>query len=220
MWPADKPARHALEGRYVRLEPIAALHAEALYAASTEGAGERFRYLAESPPADVAAMCRWIETAAAASDRIYFACVDRGSGRALGRQALMSIVPEHGVIEIGSILWGPKMSRTRLATEAVFLTASYVFDVLGYRRFEWKCNNLNEASKRAALRFGFQPEGVFRQHLWVKGQNRDTAWFSMLDGEWPLLRSEYDRWLSPDNFTAATGIQRSPVLAAVRVTEA
>ena len=119
-----------------------------------------------------------------------FAVVDKATGKAEGRQALMRIVPEHGVIEIGSIFWGPAMARRRLATEALYLHARYVFDELGYRRFEWKCNNLNEPSKAAALRFGFTFEGVFRQHMIQKGENRDTAWFSMLDGEWPALRQD------------------------------
>jgi RimJ/RimL family protein N-acetyltransferase len=122
----------------------------------------------------------------------------------------MRIVPEHGVIEIGDILWGPRMARTRLATEALYLAARHVFDDLGYRRFEWKCNDLNLPSKRAALRFGFAFEGVFRQHMWVKGANRDTAWFAMLDRGWPALRAEYERWLDPGNFDAS-GIQRTPL---------
>ena len=126
--------------------------------------------------------------------------VDSATGRTEGRQALMRIVPEHGVIEIGSIYWGPRMARSRLATEALYLAARYVFDELGYRRFEWKCNDNNTPSKRAAERFGFSFEGIFRQHMIQKGQNRDTAWFAMLDGEWPARKAEYERWLAPDNF--------------------
>ena len=112
----------------------------------------------------------------------------------------MRIDTTHGVIEIGSILWGPAIARTRIATEALYLFASYVFDTLGYRRFEWKCNDLNEPSKRAALRFGFTFEGAFRQHMVVKGANRDTAWFSILDSEWPRLVDAYLAWLAPENF--------------------
>jgi RimJ/RimL family protein N-acetyltransferase len=115
----------------------------------------------------------------------------------------MRIVPEHGVIEIGSILWGPGMARSRLATEALYLAARHVFEDLGYRRFEWKCNDRNEPSKRAALRFGFRPEGVFRQHMWAKGANRDTAWFALLDNEWRGLAPGYQRWLAAENFDAA-----------------
>ncbi len=132
-----------------------------------------------------------------------WAVIDRARGTAEGRQTLMRIVPEHGVIEVGNIFWGPRLARTRVATEALFLHARYIFDTLGYRRFEWKCNNGNEPSKKAAQRFGFQFEGVFRQHMIQKGRNRDTAWFAMTDGDWPALKREYERWLSPDNFDAA-----------------
>ena len=114
----------------------------------------------------------------------------------------MRIDPDHGVIEIGHILWGPAIARTRVVTEALFLSASYVFDTLGYRRFEWKCNDRNAPSKRAAARFGFRYEGLFRQHMVQKGRNRDTAWFAMTDGDWPALRVGYEAWLLPENFDA------------------
>ena len=130
--------------------------------------------------------------------------IDRATGRAEGRQSLMRIEPVHGVIEVGNILWGPAIARTRVATEALHLHAAYVFDTLGYRRFEWKCHNMNEPSKRAALRFGFTFEGVFRQHMVTKGRNRDTAWFAMTDGDWRgRLRAGYEAWLRPGNFDAA-----------------
>jgi RimJ/RimL family protein N-acetyltransferase len=130
----------------------------------------------------------------------------------------MRITPEHGVIEIGNILWGAPIARTRVATEALYLAAKYVFEDLGYRRFEWKCNDLNAPSKRAARRFGFTFEGVFRQHMWVKGANRDTAWFAMLDREWPRIRAAYERWLDPANFDAA-GRQRAALDASAAVGE-
>jgi RimJ/RimL family protein N-acetyltransferase len=135
-------------------------------------------------------------------DPLLFAVIDRVTGRAGGRQALMRIVPEHGVIEIGSIYWGPGVARTRLATEALYLFARHIFEDLGYRRFEWKCNNANEPSKRAAERFGFTFEGIFRQHMIQKGENRDTAWFAMLDGEWPTRKAGFERWLDEANFDA------------------
>lgn len=138
---------------------------------------------------------------------MFFAVVDAATGRAEGRQALMRIDRTHGVIEIGSIMWGPALQRSRMATEALFLFADHVF-ALGYRRFECKCNDLNAPSKRAALRFGFRPEGVFRQHMVVKGTNRDTAWFAMTDQDWQELRPGYLAWLAPDNFDADGG-QRS-----------
>jgi RimJ/RimL family protein N-acetyltransferase len=153
-------------------------------------------------------MRRWIALGETKDDPMYFAAIDRANDKAVGRQALMNIVPEHGVIEVGSIYWGPQMSRTRLATEALYLSARHIFDDLGYRRFEWKCNAVNEPSRRAALRFGFIYEGTFRQHMIVKGQSRDTAWFSMLDGDWPRLKAEYERWLDPSNFDA-DGTQKS-----------
>lgn len=138
---------------------------------------------------------------------MFFAVVDRDTGRAEGRQALMRIDTDNGVIEIGNVMWGPRLSRTRGATEAFFLFADHVFD-LGYRRFEWKCNDDNEPSKQAARRFGFSHEGVFRQHLIVKGRNRDTAWFSILDTEWPALRQRFVEWLDPTNFDES-GQQRT-----------
>jgi RimJ/RimL family protein N-acetyltransferase len=114
---------------------------------------------------------------------------------------LMRIDAANGVIEIGNIYWGPLVSRKPAATEALFLFASYIFDRLGYRRFEWKCNNRNEPSKRAAERFGFTHEGVFRQHMVVKGENRDTAWYAMIDKDWPAIRAGFEAWLSPENFS-------------------
>jgi RimJ/RimL family protein N-acetyltransferase len=207
--PCPRPAKVVLDGRYARLEPLAADHAPTLFEASAAlGAESRFAYLFDAPPAGMADMSAWIAAAAATEDPLFSAVIDKASGRAAGRQALMRITPEHGVIEIGNILWGPGISRKRAATEALYLTARHVFEDLGYRRFEWKCNNLNEPSKAAARRFGFTYEGLFRQHMWAKGANRDTAWFSMLDSEWPHLRREYDRWLDPANFDAA-GNQRS-----------
>ncbi len=209
MLPCPRPARKLLDGRYARLEPLSAGHAPALFEASTgPGADARFTYLFDVPPASPADMSAWIAKAAVTDDPFFFAVIDRASGRAAGRQALMRITPEHGVIEIGNILWGPAISRSRVATEALYLAARHVFEDLGYRRFEWKCHDLNEPSKKAARRFGFAYEGLFRQHMWVKGASRDTAWFSMLDAEWPRLRREYDRWLDPVNFDAA-GRQKS-----------
>lgn len=204
-WPA--PDRVVLHGRYASLVPLQPEHAEDLFAAS---APDRFRYLFEDPPGSVADISDWIARSVSVADPMFFATIDRSSGAAVGRQALMRVDAGNGVIEVGNILWGPAMVRTRVATESLFLLAEYAFDTLGYRRFEWKCNNDNEPSKRAAARFGFTPEGVFRQHMWVKGANRDTAWFSIIDREWPRLREEYHRWLEPSNFDAE-GRQRTPL---------
>ncbi|GAB2177075.1 GNAT family N-acetyltransferase [Dongia sp. agr-C8] len=199
-----RPERAPIDGRYARLEPLdPARHAADLLAsAQAEGAADRFRYLFEAAPADAAAFNAWVEKAAAGADPLFFAVIDKRTGRAEGRQSLMRIDPVHGVIEIGNILWGPAIARSRVATEALFLFAKRVFD-LGYRRFEWKCNNLNEPSKRAAERFGFSFEGIFRQHMVVKGKNRDTAWFAMLDRDWPRLKAGYEKWLEPGNFDAS-----------------
>ena len=204
-----RPAAEPLQGRYARLEPLrAATHGDALYeAAIADGADERFRYLWDVPPASRAEFDAWLARAAATDDPLFFAVIDRSTGRAEGRQSLMRIVPEHGCIEIGHIHWGPAIARTRVTTEALYLAACYVFDTLGYRRFEWKCDNDNAPSKRAAQRFGFTAEGVFRQHLVIKGRNRDTAWFAMIDTEWPRLRAAYEAWLDPANFDDA-GQQR------------
>ncbi|MBB2973762.1 GNAT family protein [Mesorhizobium sp. RMAD-H1] len=198
------PERKVLEGAYVRLEPLdAAKHGDGLFeASSVPDADTRFTWLFEDAPADRAAFQPWLEKVQASNDPLFFAVIDKASGKVAGRQALMRIDPAHGVAEIGSIYWGPLVARKAAATEAQFLFARYVFDDLGYRRYEWKCNNENEPSKRAAERFGFTFEGVFRQHMVAKGRNRDTAWFSIIDGEWPALREAYEKWLAADNFDA------------------
>jgi RimJ/RimL family protein N-acetyltransferase len=191
------------------LEPLDAIsHGDGLFEASTVAdAGERFRWLFEYPPESRAAYQPWLEKAEASTDPLFFTVIDEASGRIAGRQTLMRIEPAFGVIEIGNIYWGPLISRRPAATEAQFLFMRHVFDDLGYRRYEWKCNNRNEPSKRAAERFGFVFEGVFRQHMVVKGENRDTAWYSVIDKEWPLLRQAYEEWLDPGNFSA-DGSQR------------
>ena len=202
--PRPRPERKPLEGRYVRLEPLeAARHGDELYAVSSvPDAAERFRWLFDYPPEDRAAFQPWLDKAEASQDPLFFVVIDKASGRVAGRQTLMRIDPAYGVIEIGNIYWGPLIARKPAATEAQFLFMQHVFDGLGYRRYEWKCNNLNEPSKRAAQRFGFSFEGVFRQHLVVKGENRDTAWYSVIDKEWPPLRRAYLQWLDPANFDA------------------
>lgn len=202
------PQPIVLDGRYVRLEPLAAQHAEDLFAVSTmPGGAERYRWLFSEAPRSLAEMRQRIAAEDGDTTR-YVAVIDKASGKAVGQQGWMRISPQHASIEIGGVYWGLPMARTPLATEALFLFARHAFDDLGYRRFEWKCNNRNEPSKAAALRFGFKPEGVFRQDIIVKGESRDTAWFSIIDSEWPALRAEYARWLSPDNF-APDGMQKS-----------
>ncbi|TKT77520.1 GNAT family protein [Aquamicrobium sp. LC103] len=200
--PRQAPARKSMEGRYVRLEPLdPARHGDGLFAASaTLDAEQRFQWLYDYPPESREAYRPWLEKAATSEDPLYFVVIDKASGRIAGRQTFMRIDRAYGVIEIGNILWNDPVARRPAATEALFLFARHAFDDLGYRRFEWKCNNLNEPSKRAALRFGFSFEGVFRQHLIVKGENRDTAWFSIIDKEWEPIRRAFEEWLDPANF--------------------
>lgn len=199
-----RPARIVLEGRYARLEPLdPTVHAADLVAiAESPDAQSRYRYLFDPMPASAADVTDWATRAASSEDPLFFAVIDVATGACGGRQALMRFDAAHGVIEIGSILWGSAIARTAVATEALVLAASYAFDTLGCRRFEWKCDDRNEPSKRAAERFGFTFEGVFRQHMVVKGQNRDTAWFAMTDADWPLVRAAFEAWLDPSNHDA------------------
>ena len=165
-------------------------------------AGDLHRYLFDDPPESREAFQNWLERAQASEDPSYFAVIDKQTGKAVGRQTFMRIEPAHGCIEIGNILWGPAIARKPAATEAHYLFMRHAFEDLGYRRWEWKCNDLNAPSKRAAERFGYTAEGVFRQHMVVKGQNRDTAWYAILDSEWPKLKRAYEAWLDPGNFDA------------------
>jgi RimJ/RimL family protein N-acetyltransferase len=200
-WPALP--RGAIEGRYCRLEPLdAGRHGDALFAASTgPEAGRLHRWLPDAPPKSREAFEAWLAEKSASADPMFFAVIDRASGAVEGRQSAMDINRDHGTAEIGHILWGPRIARGRVATEAFFLFADLAFR-LGYRRYQWRCNALNEPSRRAALRFGYRFEGIFRQHMVVKGESRDTAWYSILDTEWPRLAAGYRAWLAPENFDA------------------
>lgn len=200
--PAARPRPIAMEGQYVWLEPLDPVkHGDALWE-GTHGPEreELWRYLFEGPFPDRAAFNAHLERKAVPGDPLFFAILDRPSRRAVGYASYMRIERVHRCIEVGSILYTPALQRTRGATEAMYLMARHVFEDLGYRRYEWKCNALNEPSRRAALRLGFAFEGIFRQHMIVKGRNRDTAWFSMLDTEWPARKMAFERWLAPANF--------------------
>ena len=187
----------------MRLEPLdPAIHGDDLYAASL-GADDTWLYLPYGPFNSRGAFISWLEGRAPVEDPLTFAIVDRETGAARGLTSLMRIVPDHGVIEVGHIWLSPALQRTRQATDALYVQARHVFDDLGYRRFEWKCNAANAGSRRAAERFGFVFEGVFRQHMVVKGRNRDTAWYSMLDSEWPSRRAAFEAWLSAENFDSS-----------------
>jgi RimJ/RimL family protein N-acetyltransferase len=214
--PAVLPGRIALNGHLVRLEVLDPdRHAESLYTSShVEGAEALWQHLAYGPFGSQAEFTTWLNERAASADPLFFAVVEWESMRALGMASFMRMVPEHGVIEIGHIWFAPEIQRTRTSTEAIFLLAGHAFDDLGYRRLEWKCDSLNEPSRRAAERFGFTYEGVFRQHMVVKWRNRDTAWFSITDGEWPVRKAAFEAWLAPENFDDAGRQRRS--LSAVR----
>jgi RimJ/RimL family protein N-acetyltransferase len=198
--PAVRPGAIVLQGRYGRVERLApGRHGGDLWSA-LQGYDEIWTYMsAYGPFADAAAFQQWLASREQLVDPYYYTILDT-SGRALGLSTLMEIRPEHRSIEVGHIVYSPALQRTPLATEAQYLLAAYVFDTLGYRRYEWKCNALNAASRQAALRFGFGLEGVLRRHMIAKGRNRDTAYFSMLDSEWPTRKAAFERWLAPENF--------------------
>ena len=199
--PALRPRRQTLEGRVVLVKPLDPVaHLDALYEGTHgEGSQELWRYLFEGPFANRFAFDEYHKQAAVSEDPFFFAIVDKSTGLAVGRAAYLRMDVAHKVIEVGHILFTPKLQRSIGATEAMYLMAQHVFD-LGYRRYEWKCNSLNAPSLRAARRLGFTFEGIFRQHMIVKGRNRDTAWFSMLDSEWPDRKANFERWLDPRNF--------------------
>ncbi|KPA89864.1 acetyltransferase, ribosomal protein N-acetylase [Pseudomonas asplenii] len=208
---APAPSTRRLEGRFIVLEKLdAARHGDELYRA-LEGPGadpKLWDYLPYGPfPQREGAFDDWLAGHAASSDPYFFAVVDKASGEVQGALSLMSIVPAQGRIEIGHVTFGAPMQRSPKSTEAVYLLAREAF-ALGYRRLEWKCNNDNARSRAAAERLGFQFEGVFRQHMVVKGRNRDTAWFSIIDSEWPAVNAGFERWLSEDNL-GATGQVRT-----------
>jgi RimJ/RimL family protein N-acetyltransferase len=210
--PARYPEALVIEGRHARLEPLGAQHLPGLYEASTRpGAPARFLYLADVVPKDMADMERWLAGADHDGQRVGFAVVDRQDGRVGGRFFLMRIDPGHRSIEVGNILFGAGLARTRVATEAIFVLARHCFEALGYSRFEWKCNRLNAPSRRAALRFGFVFEGIFRGDVILRGRLRDTAWYSITADEWPRVRDGFERWLEPGNFDAEGRQRRSLV---------
>ncbi len=207
--PARRPQRAPLDGESVRLEPLSPeRHGEDLFAA-TKGADATWFYLPYGPFAGQREFVGWLEERVGLDDPLAFTIIDREAGAARGIATLMSIEPEHGSIEIGHIWLSPPLQRTRQATEAIFVLARYAFDDLGNRRLEWKCDAENEPSRRAAERFGFTFEGVFRQHRVIKGRNRDTAWYSITNGEWPVRRAAFEAWLAAANFDADGRQRRS-----------
>jgi RimJ/RimL family protein N-acetyltransferase len=201
-----RPGDEVLTGVRVRLEPLAAAHADALFAAQA-GDDALWDYMAVGPFTDAEAWRRWVDASAAGEDPRYYAVVaEQGPA---GVVSYLRIEPADGCIEIGHIWYGPALQRTAAATEAIYLLARHAFDSLGNRRLEWKCDSRNARSRAAAERFGFTFEGIFRQHMIVKGRNRDTAWYSMLDREWHTRRAAFETWLAPENFDAQGHQRRS-----------
>jgi len=206
--PPDRPQHTVLQGRYCRLEPLDAdRHAADLHAAnSLDREGRMWTYLFSGPFATLAEYTAWLEAREDSLDPLFFTIVDGATGRATGISSYLRIDTAHGVIEVGHLAFSPLLQRTRAATEAMYLMMKNAFD-LGYRRYEWKCDALNAASRRAAERLGFTFEGIFRQAVVYKGRNRDTAWHSIIDSEWPDRETAFLAWLDPSNFDAG-GRQR------------
>ena len=200
--PVPSPRREPLGGSCVTLRPVRPDDADDLYAVShaPEGDPTIWTYLSDGPYASPEQMRAMLERASQTDDPLFFTVVRNSDQRPLGAASYMRITPEFGVIEIGNIWFGVGLRRTTAATETIFLLARNAFDELGYRRLEWKCNALNGGSRRAAERFGFTFEGIFRHHQVVKGRSRDTAWYAIVDDEWPALRRAYEAWLAPENF--------------------
>lgn len=200
--PAPQPV--TLEGKYCVLEHFNVdKHIDSLYAAElSPGAEERYRYLPYTMPHSLEEYKDWFtKSMNNEKGEVYFAVIDKRTGKAEGRFALMNVSTANGDAEFGHVVFGPAIQRTQIATEAFYLVTDYMLS-LGYRRYVWKCDNNNEPSKRAATRFGYKYEGLFRNHWVIKGLNRDTAWYSIIDSEWPALKAKYEAWLSPENFDA------------------
>lgn len=208
------PLRSSLRGRWCLVEPVDVdRHAVDLYEAYSEASDARdWTYLPVGPFADLAQYRDYLARVAASDDPLHHAITDLASGKAIGTAALMRVDPSNGVIEVGHITYSRRLQRTAAGTEALFLLMQRVFDQLGYRRFEWKCDHLNAPSRGAALRYGFTFEGIFRQAVIYKERSRDTAWFAIVDSDWPRLRAAFEAWLKPENFDAA-GAQRVSLAA-------
>ena len=206
------PPRTPMQGRLCRLEPLDVLtHVDDLFEAfSTDKTGGLWTYMPMGPFATVSELKAWMDVACTGEDPVFYAIVNEATGKATGFASYLRINPEVGVIEVGFIAFSPQLQRTAMATEAMFLMMCRVFDELGYRRYEWKCDALNEPSRKAALRFGFTYDGTFEQATIYKGRNRDTAWYSILDRDWPTMKAVFMQWLAEDNFDEH-GLQKQPL---------
>lgn len=199
--PVKAPVATTMNGRYIRLEKLdPKRHGEDLWEAlqGPQSDAQLWDYLPYGPFNDLELFYIWLDGYAISNDPLGFCVVDQHTGKAEGILSLMSIVPAHGRLEVGHVAFAASMQRTPKGTEAVYLAAKLAFGQ-GYRRVEWKCDNANLRSRRAALRFGFTEEGAFRQHMIVKGKNRDTAYFSMVDSEWPVIEHAFESWLALEN---------------------
>jgi RimJ/RimL family protein N-acetyltransferase len=207
--PRPRPQRTPMQGRLCRLDPLdAATHAAALHDAyAADRDARNWTYLPYGPFASAAEYAAWVESVQSRDDPVFFAIVDPATQQPIGVASYLRVDPAMGAIEVGHLSYAPALQRTPASTEAMYLMMRRAFDELGYRRYEWKCDSLNAPSVAAAKRLGFRFEGTFRQAVVMKGRNRDTAWFSIVDGEWPALRSAFEQWLDPSNFDA-TGAQR------------
>ena len=215
-WTArPRPSREPIQDRYCRIEALdIARHADDLFTAfSLDTSGHNWTYLSSEPWQTKEAMLAWMRTTCLSDDPLFHTIIDAQTSKAVGIAALMRIDPTNGVIEVGHIHFSPLLQKQRAATEAIYLLMARVFDELGYRRFEWKCDALNAPSRAAAQRFGFQFEGIFRQAIIYKNRNRDTAWFAIIDRDWPALKIAYERWLDPNNFDGEGRQQQSLKLA-------
>ena len=202
------PPRTPMEGDYCRMEPLSAEHAESLFAASQDDPnGKYWTYLPYGPFDNIKDFQKWMQGACQKNDPLFYAIIDKKDQKTAGMASYMRIDPAYGVIEVGYIYYSPRLQRTPAATEAMYLMMRRAFDELGYRRYEWKCNAHNAPSRQAADRLGFRFEGIFRQAVIHKERNRDTAWYSIIDKEWPVLKAAFECWLRPENFDKA-GRQR------------
>jgi steroid delta-isomerase-like uncharacterized protein len=208
---ARLPERARFDGSHVTIVPLDPIaHGESLYAGSCgPGTDRLWQYLFEGPFPDRPAFDAHLRIKAGTDDPLCFSILEKRTNEAVGYACYMRMKPADRVIEVGSILFTPRLQRSAAGTEAMYLMAKHVFENLGYRRYEWKCNALNAPSRRAAVRLGFAFEGIFRQHMIIKGRNRDTAWYSMLDSEWPARKEGFERWLEPANFDADGRQRRS-----------
>ena len=210
----ELPSRTKMTGRFCTLEPLnVQYHARDLFESYGGGEdGRNWTYLNSKPASEFEAFENWLKNSCLGDDPLFHAIVDRKTEKAVGVAAYMRIDRVNGCIEVGSINYAPALKQTAAGTEAMYLMMKRVFDELGYRRYEWKCDSLNAGSKRAASRYGFTFEGVFRQALVTKGRNRDTAWFSIVDQEWPAIKTAFEEWLPAENMSE-DGRQKKPLAA-------